>query len=193
MKNLISELSSFLKKNNSLLDIIIFGSSVKGKEKPSDIDLLLIFKEKKDSDISYELKKLLEKKEISSDIQDITYESLFSEKFIAREAFLSEGYSIKTKKNVSTGLGYINFTLIKYDFAKLNKSQRMRFYYGLRGRAKEDIGLLDSLNAFKLSDNILLCPIENTEKMKEFFKYWKIPIMEVPILFPERITYLLKK
>ena len=42
-----SELKDFLKKNRHiLLDIIIFGSFIKGKEKPNDIDILILYKDK---------------------------------------------------------------------------------------------------------------------------------------------------
>ena len=56
------EIIKFYKKNKDIiLDIIIFGSFIKGKENPKDIDILILYKNKKDIEKSYELKKLLKK------------------------------------------------------------------------------------------------------------------------------------
>lgn len=68
--------------------------------------------------------------------------TLFSDSFIAKEAFLSEGYSIFLNKFVHKELGYLSFSLIKYDLKNLNKSQRMRFYYGLCRRDEATLPVL---------------------------------------------------
>lgn len=188
-----SELSKFLKNNKeNLLDIIIFGSFIKGKDKPKDVDMLLLFKENKNSDISYTLKKILNKLDFKADISDLLYFDLFLESFVAREAFLSEGFSISAKKYVSEGLNYESFMLIKYDLKDLNKSSKMMFYYGLNGRKKDQKGLLAKLGAHKLSDNTILCPIVTSESIKEFFDYWKVDCLMFPVLIPKRLSYLLK-
>lgn len=188
-----SELSKFLKNNKeNLLDIILFGSLVKGKDKPEDVDILLLFKEKKDSDMSYSLKKILNKLNFKADISDLLYSDLFLESFVVREAFLSEGFSISAKKYVFEGLNYESFMLIKYDLKDLNKSSKMMFYYGLNGRKKNQKGLLAKLGAHKLSDNTILCPIVASESIKEFFDYWKIGCLMFPVLIPKRLNHLLK-
>src|SRR3989344_1739284 len=64
LKNIkfLYEINEFYNKNkDKIIDIILFGSAIKGKENPRDIDLLILFKEKKDLDLSYELKKRLKK------------------------------------------------------------------------------------------------------------------------------------
>ena len=66
------EIKFFFKKNNEILDIILFGSSIKGKDKPNDIDLLIIYKTKKDLDTSYELRKKLNKLGFNVSISDKT-------------------------------------------------------------------------------------------------------------------------
>lgn len=43
----------FIKNKDILLDIIIFGSFIKGKEKPNDIDLLILYKNKKNLEKSH--------------------------------------------------------------------------------------------------------------------------------------------
>ena len=60
--NFNKQIKKFYKEHkNKLLDIILFGSSLRGKENPADIDILLLFKEKEDLEIAYQLKKEITK------------------------------------------------------------------------------------------------------------------------------------
>ena len=189
-----SEIKGFFKENEEeLIDIVLFGSSVKGKEKPKDIDILLIYKKKKNLDLDYELKNRLRKYYENVQIVSKTYKELFSPAFKAKEAFLSEGYSTIQDIFVSKGFGYINKVLFRYNLKNLNKSQRMRFYYSLYGRKKKEKGMLDKLDAVKFSETIILCSVENYEKMKEYLDNWNIDYIEFPILIPERIIELISK
>ncbi|MEK6932276.1 MAG: nucleotidyltransferase domain-containing protein [Nanoarchaeota archaeon] len=181
-----SEIIKFYRKNKDvILDIVIFGSFIKGKENPKDIDILILYKDKKNIEKSYELKKLL--KGFNIEITDKTYLELFDESFKIREGILSEGYSVINKKSFSEGFGYLSFILFKYELKGFNKSDRMRFYYGLYGRNKNDKGIIDDLGLIKFSDTIIFCPVKNAEKIKEFFDYWKIKYMEFPIMIPNRL------
>ncbi len=187
-----SEIKSFFRKNSDeILDIILFGSTVRQKEKPNDIDLLVLYKDKKNLDLSYKLKVLLESKNFIVEITDITYKDVFGGSFKARESILSEGYSMVYDKLLSDGFGYMNLMLFKYDLGKLNKSERMRFYYSLYGRTKDQNGVLNELEAVKFSDTVLLCPIENSEKMKEYLQRWNILSINFPVLLPSRIKHIL--
>lgn len=185
------EVKNFFKKNRQdILDIILFGSSVKGKEKPQDIDILILYKDKKYIDLSYELKKKVGKIGYKVEITDKSYKELFEDSFRAREAVLSEGYSLVYSKFLSEGLGYMNLTLFKYELKGFNKSERMRFYYSLYGRNSQK-GMLKELNAIKFSETILLCPIETVERMKEYLNGWKINFIEFPIIIPNRLKAVL--
>lgn len=187
-----SEIKDFFDKNTTdILDIILFGSSIKGKEKPKDIDLLILYKDKKNIDLSYELKKRIENKGYNMEIIDKTYKELFEEPFKAREAILSEGYSIVYERFLSEGLGYMAFHLFKYELKGFNESNRMRFYYSLYGRDKDQGGILKELKLIKFSDSILFCPTENTEKLKEYFENWKIKFLEFPMMIPSRLKAIL--
>ena len=46
MKKLEKSLKNFLKKENRLVDIFLFGSAIKKKEIPSDIDIIALFRDK---------------------------------------------------------------------------------------------------------------------------------------------------
>ena len=187
-KKFCSEITNFFNKNKDiLLDIVLFGSSVKGKNTPNDIDLLIIYRDKKNLDKSYELKKIL--KDFPVEIIDKGYVELFEESFNARESILSEGYSIIFKRSLSQGWGYLSIILFKYELSGFGKSDRMRFYYSLYGR--NSVGILKSCNASKFSESIILCPTDSSEKLREFFRNWKISYSDFPIMIPERIKNIL--
>src|SRR3989344_4522758 len=124
-KIFISKIKNFYKENKKeVLDIILFGSTVRGKEKPNDIDLVILFRNKEDLDVSYKLKKNLDILSLNINIIIKTYDSLFAENFIARESFLSEGYSLLKKRFVAELLGYSSLIL----FSPVENSERTKDY-----------------------------------------------------------------
>ena len=172
-----------------ILDIILFGSAIRGKEKPKDIDILIIYtKNAKDIiEINYKLRKELEKILKNIEIVGKKYKEIFSPEFLARESVLSEGFSMRQGKFISESLGFRNLVLFKYSLKRMSKSKRMLFYYSLHGRNKQG-GILKSLKAYKFSDSIILSRVESSEIFKEFFNKWGIEFLEMPVLIPERVA-----
>ena len=181
----------FRRNKEEILDIILFGSSVREKEKPRDIDILVIYKIEKNIEKSYELKKELDREWNNVEIIDKTYSELVEGSFKAVEGILAEGYSLIYDKFLAGGFGYMNLHLFRYELKNLNKSERMRFYYSLYGRAESQSGMLKELNAIKFSDSILLCPVYSIERAKEYLKTWKINFIEFPILIPSRLKTII--
>ena len=164
---LIFKIQDIFKKNESdILDIVLFGSFVRGKEKPRDIDLLVIYKAKINPELNYKIKKEFEILGFEIDLVSKSYNDLFKSAFIARESYLSEGYSLVQKKFIADGLGYKPMVLFRYNIQKFNKSQRMQFYYSLYGRNSE--GMLKKLGLYKFSERIIISPVENSEEVKEY-------------------------
>ena len=189
LKNLLkkkefkSDVKDFYNRHKEkILDIVLFGSATKGKEKPADIDLMIIYRDKEDFDSNYELKKLT-----NASVTGITYEKLISPQFIAKEGYLLNGYSLVFDKKMSEAHGFESKTIIRYDLNGLNKSQRMRFYYALLGRDYKS-GIMKELNAVKLSDNVIMIESEKEFELTDFFKYWKIKYIIIPVLIPTRIA-----
>ena len=175
----------YAENKNEILDIVIFGSFVRGKEKPKDIDLLLIYKSKVNAELSYNIKKEFEAFNLKVDLASKVYADLFKSAFVARESYLSEGYSLVQKGFISEKLGFKPVVLFRYDLTNLNKSERMRFYYSLYGRNSE--GIIKKLGLTKFSERILISPIDKSEEVKEYLDNWKIGYLETPILMPSRI------
>lgn len=176
----------YKKYKNEIIDIILFGSSIKGKEKPKDIDILLLFKDKENLNIEYELRKNIERLKYAVQITTKTYEKLFDKNFKARESFLGEGYSLVNKRFIAEGLGYYGCILFKYSLKGFSQSKRMQFQYALYGRDKKT-GIAKELALNKFSTAIFLCQITNSEKLKEFFERWGIKFEMFPLLIPGRI------
>lgn len=184
---LVSKINEIVKENeHEILDIVLFGSSVKGKEKPRDMDIIVIYKTKVNAELSYKIKKEFEIIGLEVDLVSKSYSDLFKPAFIARESYLSDGFSLMQKKFVADGLGYKPMVLFRYDIQNFNKSQRMRFYYSLYGRNSE--GMLKQLKSYKFSERIIIAPVEESERVKEYLNSWNIKYLEMPILIPLRIV-----
>lgn len=180
-----SKVKFFFKKNGEfLLDVILFGSVLKGKSHPNDVDLLVIFKNKVDLKVSRDFKLYLKDSKIS--ITEIAYSDLFDEAFFAKEGIFNEGYSLIYDKKISEGFGFSTYTIFRYSILGLSETQKILFHYSLQGR-KKGTGLLNEIGAFKLSDNMVICNVGSVERLKEHFEFWKIEFVEIPVLIPSRL------
>lgn len=191
-KEFLKVIRAFLEKPE-IIDVILFGSSVRGKDGPGDIDLLVVYSGEEIIDINYELRKKLGGINKNIEVIGKSYGDIFKPEFFAREAILSDGFSFKQKNFISKGFGYDNFILFKYSLRGFNKSRRMQFYYSLYGRGGR-AGLLEKSKSYKFSDTIILCPVENSELIKNFLEKLKIEFVQSSILIPNKvIKYLVKK
>ena len=179
------EISEKFLRFEEILDIIVFGSTIRGKDYPNDLDILIIFPKKINHEIEYQLRKDYEKLNLKIDLIAKTYNELFSAHFLAKESIVHEGYSIKHKKMINSLLGYKGFVLFRYYLEKMNNSDRMRFYYSLYGRGKEK-GVLDTYYSIKFSDSIILVPVEYCDQIKDFFYKKEIKFDWFKVLFEGR-------
>ena len=86
----LSKVDKFFKDNEKeIIDIILFGSVIKGKDKPRDVDILILFSKKKDIDLAYDFRKNLERLGLKVSITSKTYKELFEPSFMARDAITS--------------------------------------------------------------------------------------------------------
>jgi predicted nucleotidyltransferase len=189
-KKFKSEINKLIKEKEEIVDIVLFGSVIRGKDKPNDIDILIIFNKKENLETSYILRKRLEKLGLKVNITTKSYDSLTSGDFKAKEDILSQGYSIAKNDFLSESFGYSNFILFKYSLTEFSNSKRIRFHYSLRGRYGNK-GIIKELNAIKFSDSILLSTIQNSEEMKDFLELWGVNFVSMPILIPTRSRKLM--
>ena len=172
---------------NNLLDIILFGSVVRGKDEPRDIDFIFLYAFKEDKEYSYELKKKFEKAGFKAHILGMNYSGLLEPSFLAREGVLLEGYSFRNKQFLSSAFGFSSFVLFRYTLKGMNNSKRMKFYYSLYGR-RSVIGVLETFRSYKFSDNLIVSPIEQADNIKGFFESNGIRFDIINVLLPTRIS-----
>lgn len=187
-KKLHSNIKSFFAQHkDDILDIILFGSIVRGKEKPADIDILLLFSHKENLEIAYAFRKVLDPFSLPFTIITKTYNSFLLESFAAKESILVEGYSLIKNCSIASAFGYNSFILFRYSLKGFNQSRRMLFHYSLHGRYKNN-GMLQKLTLIKFSDTVLLSPVQSVEETKEYLSSWNIAFEEMPVLLPKRIS-----
>lgn len=184
LKNKLKEIA---KKNSEIEDIILFGSVVRGKEKPNDIDILLLFKNKINKDIEYTIRKEIEKHFKNISLLSKNIKTLYDSFFDAREGIFFEGISLLSGKQLCKKYGFSPLGMFKYEFKNWNKLKKTKFYYALNGRGTKK-GIIEELHCIKLSDGIVLVPLPAIEKMKDFLESWEIKYIYIPILLPERLN-----
>jgi hypothetical protein len=159
-----------LLKNPEVVDVIVFGSLVKGKKNPGDTDACVIWSEKS--------------KPVEGAISK-TYEEFFSPSFLAREDMLSDGWSLRLKKPISSAFGYASVHAFSYSLLGMNYNTRARFHNAMRQKINE-------LKLLKLK-SLVLVPVSSSDNFSEFLKYWKVNYRKSNCLFPEQEFSFLKK
>ena len=174
------------KKNTKIEDIILFGSLIKGKENPNDIDILIVFKEEIDKDLEYELKNTLKNVFLKISIVSKTKKSIYENSFFAKDAIFFEGFSLLENEYLAKKQGYTPWGLFKYETRHLDNAKKTTFYYALNGRKKQK-GLMMEYGLIKLSNNALLAPLDKMCLTEGFFEKWSNYRL-FPILIPTRLS-----
>src|SRR3989338_1094662 len=164
---LLPELKTYQKKlkkllDDNLVDILIFGSLVKGG-RPKDIDVALLVKEKAKVD-TLKMKKILQgiiSKEIDVQILDIN--SIYSSLWLT---LIKEGFSVGKNNFLSSLYKIKPAVLYKYSLQKLTKVQKVQFERGIKNVLGQEGNFL--------TRSVVLVPLQLKNRMMEFLKNWDI-------------------
>lgn len=159
LAELKKNLRKILRKYDIIKDIIIFGSFVKGRDNPKDIDLAFIVKKKNTKLVP------LIKKEIGinkAHLDFITVDDVFSPLFLS---LINEGYSIKKNKFLRNVLNIRPMRLYAYDLKHLDKSKKTLFGIALKKSLKK-------IKGEKVSIGSVLVPINQTSYFEDFLDAW---------------------
>ena len=157
-----------------VLDIFMFGSAVKGKEKPGDVDICVVFFDKIDLEFIKRLNGQCEKKGFNAHISSLIGANFFTRKSHAlARTMLFEGKSLITNKSFAEVYGLQPLALYTYDLSKMNKSKKVRFVYLLKGRRKEK-GLIKQLHGMFLVPGSFIIPLDKDKEMTEILDSWQI-------------------
>ncbi|WP_456453807.1 nucleotidyltransferase domain-containing protein, partial [Thermococcus sp.] len=91
MSNLAKD---FKEKNPNVWDILLYGSTVKGKETPNDIDIAVLLTDGNPFEVAFRFKQILEENGFSPeelDVKGFLMSELFSENNLISFALLVEG------------------------------------------------------------------------------------------------------
>lgn len=148
-----------LLRDKNVKDIILFGSFVKGKENPKDIDLAIISEENYSSFSNFH-------------ISVLNFEDFFKPTSLVKTLF-REGYSLKRNKSFSEVYGFKNKCLFKYDLTNLKQSGKVTVVNFLRGKSREK-GLVLEKGGEWISNQVFLCPVIFESIFERFFLNKKI-------------------
>lgn len=169
-----------------LVDIFLFGSSLKGKRRPGDIDAIALFREKdyeRIENILYGIKKSAEREKIKLHIEPLIVDRMLSEPVYL--SILHEGFSIRYGKKVSHLMGLKAAVIFSYSLEGKTSSEKVRFSYALYGR-KPGEGFAKAIGAEDVGRGALMVPVSKAEAAKEFFGVWSVK-------FRERRVWILEK
>ncbi len=155
----MKKLRALLKKHPQIEDFIIFGSFVKGKFRPNDIDVVMITVGK-ERELQREIKKRLGEK---VHLENYTFREIFYEPLIIN--ILAEGYSVKTKKFLRGLLGIKPLKMFIYNLKGFERVKKVQFSTALTK-------MLKTLQGERIAAGSVLIPVKEASAFEDFLNTW---------------------
>lgn len=157
-------------KDSSIFDIVVYGSSVKGKPKPHDVDVAIIFKRGTLKERLGKLQEIKRKIKLNEkiDFKTILLEELFKEEFFGRSGLFLEGVSLIDDQPFSQKIGFDGFTIFVYELRNKTHVEKVKFNYLLSGRGNR--GIVKKLGGKHVSSGVIQIPIRNSLEFEEVLK-----------------------
>lgn len=182
MQKKLESLKNFLNEEG-VIDILIFGSSVKANPRPKDLDALILFDKKKDFTLASKLR------DSGVSVELLTYDEIKKMNPVLRENLFSEALSLRWNAQFIGILGFEPFEIFYYSPPERG---RRNFYFELFGRDKAK-GILELADGFRLSNGVVVVPVEKSDIIKEFFKGRSIFFYSFRMLIQKSKSRILKE
>ena len=156
-------------KDREIVDIVLFGSAIKGKALPNDIDIALITNKER----------IKEKQGFHISI--IKPEEFFKNPPTIASTILREGYSLKHNRFLAEGLRFQNRVLFSYELKDMTPSLKVKIVNVLRGINKNK-GIVEENKGEWLANQVFVVPIENSDIIEKFFLNFKVKFRRSYIL-----------
>lgn len=140
-------------------EVVVFGSAVRGKERPNDVDVALIV----ERPVEVRLPPLFH-------VVQLREGELFKKTLF--KTLLLEGRTLDGKA-FSMKFGMRPEVVYWYDLKRLPPAGKVRFSQALFGRKKGE-GVLAGCKGRVLGRGAVAVPVERDEEMKRFFMGWKV-------------------
>ncbi len=155
-------LKKLLTKYKEIQDVIVFGSLVKGKHAPKDIDIALIVYKKE----IYLVGEVKDKLKINNlDVEMVKPEEIYQSRLGL--ALISEGFSIKNNQFLREKLGISPMKIYTYELKHLTQTKKVLFGRGLKQIVKDTKGA-------KLGAGSVMIPIHQSNKFEDFLDTWNL-------------------
>lgn len=170
---MLKELKKCLKSekfDKTIFDIVLYGSVAKGKFKPEDIDIIVIFRKGTLKERLQKIQSIKQKIKVGKkiDIKGILWEELFQEQFFARSGIILEGVSLFDGNPFSYKIDFEGFVLFIYGLRNKSHTEKVKFNYVLSGR--KDIGMVKRLEGKHIAPGVIQIPIKNSLEFEEVLK-----------------------
>ena len=174
LDKLMETAKKFKKKHGKVFDVILYGSTIKGKKRPNDFDFMLILRGAKEGerfDLAFEFKeKLLDLgfPHEKLDVKAINLEGLFDPNYLATPGIIIEGFSLTKGRPVHELMNGESYALFTLDLSRLNSNEKTKFQFALKGRDGKG-GVIKELNGSYLGPWVVLIPIEKPMNSRNFW------------------------
>jgi len=156
-------------KDMDVLDIIVFGSAVKGKALPKDIDIAVVSSEKKSIALS------------GFHVSVLKPEDFFVRPPSIINTLLREGYSLRSKRFFSEILRFSSKVMFKYKLVGLNPSVKVKVVNFLRGKGEEK-GFVEENKGEWLVNQVFFVPVDRAHVLEKFFLNFNVKFKKYYIL-----------
>lgn len=149
-------------KKYKVQDFIVFGSFVKGRYFPKDIDIAIIA-DNKDISIIGEIKEEL--KSFKTDLELIKPIDIYQTRLGL--TLITEGFSIKNNDFLRKKLGLSPMKIYTYEIKNLTQTKKVLFGRGLNQ-------IIIDTKATKLGAGSIMIPIEQCSNFEDFLETWNL-------------------
>ena len=156
-------------KNKEIIDIIIFGSSTKGKASPEDIDIAVIAEKNFDKKIEGFHISVLKPKDFVTDQPSLI------------NTLLREGYSIRHNKRFAELYRFTSKVMFLYDLSLFKNTEKVKIVSVLRGKNKQK-GFVEQNNGEWLGNGIFSVDPDISALFEKMFINFKMPYKKRYIL-----------
>ena len=150
--------------DKEVYDVLLFGSAIKGKAQPRDIDVCLITHKK----IEAEVKNLS-----GVHISIMKPEEFFTEQSSLANTLLREGYSLKKGMFLAEELRFKNKVLFTYRLNNKKNNEKVKIVTILRGKGSNN-GLVQDQGGEWIAQQVFQMPIDTEQLIDQFLRHNKI-------------------